>query len=284
MDNVLKIFNVRSIAGKGINILSCGKMTAGDRHSAIPKMYPNPSLTFVLRGRGNVCCRNKKYSIGEGEGFLISEDEIVSYSADPENPWEYIFVILNGADCNVLFSQMHISGENPCFHFPLDEIMLDHLERMLFAGENDHNGGYSVTAYFYLIVSRLIEPDADTASHSQYLEEAVSFMENNYHNSVTVSDIADYIHIDRSYLYRLFMKNYKKSPKRYLEEYRLSKAVAMLEQTDTSICDVAASTGYYDRAHFDRAFYTKFGITPSAWRKQHQSNSYDSVYLQQEEK
>lgn len=59
---------------------------------------------------------------------------------------------------------------------------------------------------------------------SLYVRKAVEFIQDNFCNPIHITDIADYVCINRSYLYTLFQRELSVSPKEYLANYRLTRA------------------------------------------------------------
>ena len=55
--------------------------------------------------------------------------------------------------------------------------------------------------------------------------------------------------------------------KQLANQARFNLAKLMLDSTDTSITEIAASLGYTDSAHFSRAFRNWAGVSPSQYRK-----------------
>lgn len=56
----------------------------------------------------------------------------------------------------------------------------------------------------------------------------------------------------------------------YIRAQRLNRAAAMLrrpDHRDMAISAVAHACGFYDHAHFCRAFRAATGMTPSQWRR-----------------
>lgn len=53
----------------------------------------------------------------------------------------------------------------------------------------------------------------------------------------------------------------------YLNHVRLARAARLLRETDRSIADIAAETGFADQSYFDRRFRCAFGSAPSAFRR-----------------
>lgn len=57
------------------------------------------------------------------------------------------------------------------------------------------------------------------------------------------------------------------SPMAYLSEWRLQKALSLLDESRCSVQEVAVQTGYQSPAAFTRAFSAKFGSSPSDYRR-----------------
>lgn len=53
----------------------------------------------------------------------------------------------------------------------------------------------------------------------------------------------------------------------YLNHVRLARAAQLLRETDGSIADLAAETGFSDQSYFDRRFKRAFGMAPKEFRK-----------------
>ncbi|EDY16394.1 transcriptional regulator, AraC family [Chthoniobacter flavus Ellin428] len=52
---------------------------------------------------------------------------------------------------------------------------------------------------------------------------------------------------------------------------RVEAASRKLADTDKTIAAVAVECGFYDHAHFTRSFHAVTGISPSRYRREHQS-------------
>ena len=99
------------------------------------------------------------------------------------------------------------------------------------------------------------------------MEEALRYIENNYAHHVNIQVIADYLNIERTYLYRLFKDITGTSPQEYLLDYRIRRACSLLKDTDLPVNDIARSVGYEDPMYFSRLFKQKKKRTPTHYRK-----------------
>ncbi|MDX1583015.1 MAG: helix-turn-helix domain-containing protein [Thermoanaerobaculia bacterium] len=82
--------------------------------------------------------------------------------------------------------------------------------------------------------------------------------------AVPVSALADLAGYSYRQLLRKFDEQVGLGPKRFCEILRLQTAAKQLMQDrEIDLADVALSSGYYDQAHFNRAFRKFSGVTPS---------------------
>ena len=104
-----------------------------------------------------------------------------------------------------------------------------------------------------------------------YVEEALKYIEANYSEAVTIQDLANWLGLERTYLYRLFKSMVGVSPQAYLLDVHIRQACTLLTHSDLTITNIARSVGYEDSLYFSRLFRRKKGQTPSQYRLTHQS-------------
>ena len=100
-----------------------------------------------------------------------------------------------------------------------------------------------------------------------YVEQARKYIEKNYSYPVTVEDVAVYVGISRSHLFRSFKLYMGKAPKEYLSEYRIEKACSLLKETSLSISAVAYSVGFDNNLYFSKVFKKYRKVSPSVYRE-----------------
>ena len=99
-----------------------------------------------------------------------------------------------------------------------------------------------------------------------YIKEALSFIEQNFQNDISVEDIAAFCGLNRSYFGKIFHDTIGKSPQEFLMSYRMQKATELLKLTQLSIGDIGNAVGYSNQLHFSRAFKNVYGVSPREWR------------------
>lgn len=99
------------------------------------------------------------------------------------------------------------------------------------------------------------------------LLESVLYIHENYHKKISVSTLADIGNLSEPHYRALFLKNYGKSPVDYITERRIDGVVYLLENTDKTLDEIAALTGFCDAYYMGRQFKKIMGTTPGKYRK-----------------
>ena len=83
----------------------------------------------------------------------------------------------------------------------------------------------------------------------------------------TVESLAQEAGMSRSRFAEQFRDLLGVAPMAYLSEWRLQKALAMLDDSRSSVQQIANASGYQSPAAFTRAFAGRFGVPPSEYRR-----------------
>lgn len=78
--------------------------------------------------------------------------------------------------------------------------------------------------------------------------------------------MASLVHLDKSYLTRLFRDTFGKTPIDMLIELRMAKALDLISNTDSKICDIAELCGYRTPSFFIKEYKKRYGFTPHMHR------------------
>ena len=104
----------------------------------------------------------------------------------------------------------------------------------------------AMVGYLYLFIAALMRETSagkphTASSSSQYVLNAIKYIQFNYSHDISIDDVAKSVGVSRSHLYRVFMLNVGKSPIDYLTEYRINEACKLLRAGNLSIAEVAVS-------------------------------------------
>jgi AraC-like DNA-binding protein len=73
--------------------------------------------------------------------------------------------------------------------------------------------------------------------------------------------------VSTAHLARTFRSAFGRTIGVHVRERRLAHAANLMRDNERTLADIAAAVGFYDQAHFTRAFKARFGATPAAYRK-----------------
>jgi transcriptional regulator GlxA family with amidase domain len=104
-------------------------------------------------------------------------------------------------------------------------------------------------------------------SNQPKLTEAVTLMEANLEEPISLDELSGYVGISRRQLERLFQKHLSCVPTRYYLNLRLKRARLLLLQTSKSIVDIALACGFISAPHFSKCYRDMFGIPPRDERR-----------------
>lgn len=251
----------------------CGISSCLPGHTWGPAIRDHYVIHYVLSGEGTLKIRDKIYHLKENEGFLLSPTEVSTYSASQENPWEYVWVGFHGLNASNYLRLSNLTGEQPTFKFTRgDQLKNCLLEMVKVNNEYTHSTTLRIQSLLYSLFAELVENAQQNnfvnphTMKSQYIKKALDYIQTNYMDHITVTDLADYVGLDRSYFTTIFKECLNLPPQKYLTQFKINKACSLLKDNTFSIAEIATISGYNDPVVFQKAFKNTIGISPSKYR------------------
>jgi AraC-like DNA-binding protein len=118
--------------------------------------------------------------------------------------------------------------------------------------------------------SRRIENLRTAPATMRKLAATVTRLHDGFAEPLTTAQLAQQAGLSISQFERNFRKAFGTSPHQYLVGIRVEHACRLLTETDDTVSAVAQRCGFYDHAHFTRAFAALMGTSPSGYRRDHQ--------------
>ena len=108
----------------------------------------------------------------------------------------------------------------------------------------------------------------NTDSLDTLIQNTLFYIEENITCPLTLSTIADALHVSSFHLSHVFSASLHLSLPAYLNERRLLLSLPMLEKTDASVTEIAFSCGFQSLRTYYRVFQEHFHQSPLAYRKE----------------
>lgn len=230
--------------------------------------FPAFAVELVTAGRGLLTLGKSHHELFRGRMFTYGpgiRHEIISHPEDPLR--KYFINIAAGAD-----GSGHLMPESGVC---LTTTMTERIESLADGIIRDHANGnddpalrHHATALI-LHLARLPQEDASVRKSSAYrnYRRVRLHFESHYHLPGSVAEFADALHIDASYLTRLFQRFSTETPYRFLTRLRLARASHLLLASQLPVSEISETLGYADPFHFSTLFRRHYGMPPSQFRK-----------------
>ncbi|RPF54018.1 response regulator transcription factor [Aquisalibacillus elongatus] len=102
--------------------------------------------------------------------------------------------------------------------------------------------------------------------YSKVTQMVVNYIEENYHERRSLSDIALAVNKSKFYISHLFKQETGQTISEYLQKVRTDQAKQLLKDTDKSIQEVGYQVGFDDQSYFSRIFKKWEGQTPNQFK------------------
>ena len=148
----------------------------------------------------------------------------------------------------------------------------DKTEELISVCEKMANGAESeLDKYFnFFKIIKLINdaavPDRPVALYPEIVVNAMTYINDNLSNTISVSEISKEVNVSINTLERYFMRFLNVSPTTYIKKKRLSNAARLLSEGCT-VSEASENSGFSNCSGFISLFRKTYGQTPYAYKK-----------------
>lgn len=236
----------------------CGTEDCVPGHNFGPHYRDFTLLHYVVSGSGIYHSPRGSYKVSAGQIFIIRENEMTTYTADPVTPWTYIWIGFSGNVQIQDFVESDVLDVRECLHLFKEFMDCEKIS-------NGREWYLCGKIYALLFHFKSLNTPAKT-SGAQYVDMAENFIRSNYMQEIKVSTLAGYLNLDRGYFSVIFKRHTGKTPQQYIVGLRLQKAAELIAVYNVSPGEAARQTGYPDVYNFSRMFHRVYGVAPSKYK------------------
>ncbi|MFV0395403.1 MAG: AraC family transcriptional regulator [Coprobacillaceae bacterium] len=228
-------------------------------------------IGFVEDGKRHLWCKNKEYDLEAGDLIIFNpndahccapiNDEILDYRAinipvaimnkyallinETETPF-FVNIVVSHSQAVTMIQEVYDAILN-------EKDILEKEEKLYMLLE-------------FIIIEHIdLEREYNSVKKHEDILNVCHYMEENYSENISLTDLLSITSFGKSYLLRAFTKQVGVSPYRYLQSIRLNKAKQLLEQ-NIPILDVAIMVGFSDQSHLTNYFKEFIGVTPKQYQ------------------
>lgn len=125
------------------------------------------------------------------------------------------------------------------------------------------------------IIELIVEQNSKKrySGNSKIVRSAVDYIWKHYSDEINLKKTAKEIHVNYSYLSKLFLEEMQCSFVEYLNKLRLDTAAEMLRQSNYSVTEISYACGFKESSYFTKLFRTQFGVSPRQYRIQNENEN-----------
>lgn len=227
-------------------------------------------LIFCTAGLGYI-------AIGEQEALPMQAGDLVvlpkgqahHYQADIDKPWTIYWVHYDGSQADYFSKRLQHSS--PLHIGPQPQLISD-FERLFALRESAYVQQEFVHAALLLmqmlsactLAARRPQVGHDALLDIQHIRDK---LQRQLDKPVDLQQLANEAGLSKFHFARRFKQLTGQSPIQYHIHLRMQLACALLDQTELSIKQVAAKTGFSDPYYFSRSFKKVVGLSPTHYRQ-----------------
>ncbi len=115
----------------------------------------------------------------------------------------------------------------------------------------------------------LLQPFFPSCNMRPELSAALEYIGTHYREKLMLSDIASYVHLNESYLCRLFKEEMNISIVNYINKLRMEKAAQLILANQVPIKNIGYLIGIETPSYFYRLFKAYYNLSPTQYAKSH---------------
>lgn len=249
-------------------------------------------LCYVWSGSCNQTIEGKQVVTGQGDVCIFDTQAVHSIEAAQENdilinilmrPEFFDAAFLSRMTRQGIVSEFLVDAvtrsrkKKHYLYFPAHKNSRVHdiMEHILLEFFNADLGMEEVLeSYVIILFTELLRTmrddsrEKDSVSREVQILELLAYIEENYEHC-TLTEMGKAFGLHGNYLTALLKEKTGRSFVEHVQEQRLKKAKALLENTDIPVAELIPVCGYNNMNFFYKKFKESTGITPAQYRKQH---------------
>lgn len=245
--------------------------------------HPEYELTYILRGKGKRLVGDEYQRFEEGDFVLLPPLLPHTWISDQpgDGPCSAIVIqfpeafaaqLLEFPELKSLEKLFAKAGRGLHFSIPKTGEILSLLQKMPEANEVARFG--QLLQVLQKLSLRKSTPIASVSykpvkgnENQHRISKVFQYVQQSFADEISLDKAAGLLHLSESAFCKFFKRTSGKTFSDYVNEIRIGHACQLLLETDQSIRDIAAASGFESMTYFNRIFLRKKKMTPGAFRQ-----------------
>lgn len=243
----------------------------------VPHYHDDIEIIYILEGNINVFDGTIINELHAGNVYLVNSNSIHSTSSSSRHIRNYILQISYDFLINFVpeFPKYKFSINNDDPNIDKLKEDISSINRILNI-ENNKNAYLLCLSYLFDLIYLLMNNFSFQISsrsikkeikYHQRISQIIGYIESNYSNQLTLSDVSNYVHLSTTYFSHFFKKQMGINFYDYLTNIRMKHVENELKHTNKEILQIMYNCGFTTYHQFRKEFYQRYQTTPSQFRK-----------------
>ncbi len=246
-------------------------------------------IVYVDSGEISVIAENSGYLLKQGEIIFHKPNEFHALASTPREPHNVIVTTFETSSPALNFFRNKIFTLNSKQRKILS-VLLEEIKRAFSphftANQNvllqpvSDAGAFQLCAALleYLLIELLRDNSASKRSlrespiarknvENVLVDSIKTYLKENLHRSLSLSDICEHYNMSRSYICQIFHNESGGGLIDYYIDLKIQEAKYLIRKGEMNFTQISEKLGYASIHHFSRSFKSKAGMSPSAYEK-----------------
>jgi AraC-like DNA-binding protein len=286
MDNFFHYLAVDSEAEDwGVHVPTCGyqHIYPGDSYpleghpnthsfnKVIGRTLPGCYLVYIPTGGGTLETKKGKWDVNSGDVMVLYPGEWHSYKPSNETGWEEYWIGIRG---EVLSNRIlkDLFPENTSYVKQIghqEELIFLFSQSLKLVKKNSFGFRKILAGIVLQLVAFVISYEKEElgSREEQLCKKVIDFIREKLNTEVDFKKLASEHHLSYNRFRTVFKNNTGFSLQQYLIHERLEHAKRLMINTDLSLKEISAKTGFNSLFYFSKVFKNKMGYSPGQIRR-----------------
>jgi AraC-like DNA-binding protein len=229
------------------------------------KGRPRHGFLCVLEGKGEyVLSGEKKLIVKKDDIVYMPKNSTYESRASVLECYSYVIVnmdIIDNSKSDIVFSNdisILLNSANSSYKNIFQEINNTFITTSVASGIKCKSLVYEM---LYHLALDLFKNELEKDKYAN-IYKSILYLENNYHENISVKELAGMSHLSMSHFRKLFTEHFNMPPIEYVNRLKIKKACELLKSGNYTVGETAERMGFSNIYYFSRVFKNITGVSP----------------------